>query len=235
MSAFAYSAAAAAPSGPTTTTFDLSTGTGLTLLDSTSGLADGSFGASGLDMTTSTVATALYGAPNAAPIYQARLSRDEFVGARAIARVHEIVAGGTFPEVFLCVALDSATLGTSHSHAGIRTATTPTIRYSGNSYTAGPAITAQQRSDGMWLRADIGGAGGIVWSYSLENTSDVSAVTWTAWPSASWEVTGWVAGANNTPGDIIRVGVGVSDAGTGATQITGRCSYFAITTSGTLS
>lgn len=224
-----------AVAGATTTVFDLTTGNGLTLLDTLSGLASHSFSASGLQMTTNTVATSLFGSPYAAPIFQTTITRDDFAGVRAIARVHVVTAGGTFPEVFLSVALDSDTLSTSQSHIGLRSGYGFGIKYNATTFGQGPAVTAQNRSDGLWVMLDAGGTGGHSYHYSLDNTSDVTAVNWTQWPNAPWDTVGWMAGSNNAPGTAIRVGIGVSDLGTGATQITGRISYFSVETVGTLS
>lgn len=234
MHGLVFSGAADSPAGAQTTVFDLSTGSGLTLLDTLSGLDSHSFSASGLQMTTSTVATSLFQAPNAAPIFQAKLTREGYAGVRAIARVHVVSAGGTFPEVFLSVALDSDTLSTSQSHVGLRSGYGFAIKYNGNSFGQGPAVTAQQLTDGLWVMLDAGGTGGHSYHYSLQNTSDVSSISWSQWPNSPWDTTGWPVGANNAPGSAIRLGIGVSDLGTGATQITGRISYLSVTTVGSL-
>lgn len=232
---FIFSPPSRSGGGATTTTFDLASGSGLTLLDTASGLASASFGGTGLVMTTSTVATALFGSPNAAPIYQAKIAREAFAGVRAIARLHVDSAGGGNPEVFLSVALDSDTLSTNQSHVGIRSGYDAGIKYNGNSFGQGPSITAQQRSDGLWVMLEAGGTGGHLYHYSLDNTADVSAVNWTIWPNSPWDVTGWPVGSSNQPGSVVRFGVGVSDQATGATQLTGRISHFSLQTIGSIS
>ena len=235
MYGFVFSGGSQGDAGATTTTFDLASGSGLTLLDSASGLASASFGSTGLVMTTNTVSTALFGNPYAAPIYQTKIARQGFTGVEAIARLHVNSAGGSNPEVFLSIALDSDTLSTNQSHVGIRSGFGSAIKYNGSTYGAGPSITAQQRSDGLWVKINAGGTGGHAFYYSLQNTSDVSSISWTTWPNAPWDVTGWPVGSNNQPGTTIRVGVGVSDQATGATQLTGRISHFSVTTIGSLS